>query len=165
MRDPRKPGRKAASRSSVQKKSTEENPPGGDPTWPRLDLVPPEHVLGALRDWGRVILKSGYLNDVDRAVVEKVVEQSRSTEEELFALQIYGCRIVRRAHASCGKSCFACRVGVLPPATIGVWFDIASQLHVVAVHEEHVCPATIPAPVCLTPDGRAGPVGAKLTTI
>jgi hypothetical protein len=86
MRDPRKPGRKAASRPSAQKKSPEQKPHGGDLTWPRLDLVPPEHVLGALRDWGRVILTSGYLNDVDRAVVEQAIQQLRRAEAELPTL-------------------------------------------------------------------------------
>ena len=57
------------------------------PTWPRLDLLPPEHVLSGLRDWGRVILTNReYLNDADRAVVEQAVQQLRLAESELLGL-------------------------------------------------------------------------------
>jgi hypothetical protein len=58
----------ALARSLPQKKSPKSNA-SGTPTWPRLNLLPPEHVLSGLRDWGRVVLMSDYLGKADRAVV------------------------------------------------------------------------------------------------
>jgi hypothetical protein len=46
----------------------------------------PELMLSSLRDWGRVILSSGYLNNVDRAVVEQAMQQLRRAEAELPTL-------------------------------------------------------------------------------
>jgi hypothetical protein len=82
---PSKSGKRPASRSLPQKKSPESNA-SGTPTWPRLDLLPPEHVLSGLRDWGRVVLMSDYLGKADRAVVAQAVEKLRNAESELFAL-------------------------------------------------------------------------------
>jgi hypothetical protein len=43
------------------------------PTYPRLDLVPPELVIGSLAGLGRVALSSNELNDEDRETVERAV--------------------------------------------------------------------------------------------
>jgi hypothetical protein len=82
----RKPAKDPPSRSSAQKKSSEQDLPTGVPRWPRLDLMAPELMLSSLRDWGRVILSSGYLNNVDRAVVEQAMQQLRRAEVELPTL-------------------------------------------------------------------------------
>jgi hypothetical protein len=88
---PRKTGGKLHSRSSPQKKGRDPRGPDSVPTWPRLDLLSPEHVLDGLYNLGRVILtrengKSKYLNASDRAVVQHTVRQLRSAEPELFGL-------------------------------------------------------------------------------
>jgi hypothetical protein len=54
------------------------------PTYPRLDLVPPELVIGSLASLGRVALSSNELNDEDRETVERAVRQLN--ELELFRL-------------------------------------------------------------------------------
>ena len=41
--------------------------------------------MGGLRDWGRVVLTSGYLGKADRAVVEQAVKRLRSAEPKLLA--------------------------------------------------------------------------------
>jgi hypothetical protein len=51
-----------------------------------LDLAPPELMLSGLRDWGRVALTSGFLNDADYAVVEKAVKRLSTAEPELLTL-------------------------------------------------------------------------------
>jgi hypothetical protein len=48
--------------------------------------MPAELMLGALRDWGRVVLSSGHVNEVDRPVVEQAVQQLRRAEAELPTL-------------------------------------------------------------------------------
>jgi hypothetical protein len=95
---PRKTGGKSASRPSAQKKAPNQNQSSGVPTWPRLDQLPREQVLGGLRDLGRIVLASRkhteasqrrskpYLSDADRAVVEHAVQQLRSAEREFFTL-------------------------------------------------------------------------------
>jgi hypothetical protein len=80
-----KSDRKPAS-SSAEKKSPKQNPPSDVPTWPRLDLAPPVHMLRGLRGWGSVVLASGYLGEEDRAVVKQAMQQLSSAEPELFAL-------------------------------------------------------------------------------
>jgi hypothetical protein len=82
----RKPAKDPPSRSSAQKNSSEQDLPTGVSTWLRLDLMAPELMLSSLRDWGRVILSSGYLNNVDRAVVEQAMQQLRRAEAELPTL-------------------------------------------------------------------------------
>jgi hypothetical protein len=67
--------RQRRARQSAEQTSATDSQPYDAPTWPRLDLVPPEHALRMLRDWGRVILVSGYLNAADRVVVERAVQQ------------------------------------------------------------------------------------------
>jgi hypothetical protein len=82
-----KSGRKPSSGSSPpQKKTRDPSTPTGVPTWPRLDLVPPQQRLAGLRDWGRVVLTSGYLSKTDRAVVDHAVRQLTSGEPEMFVL-------------------------------------------------------------------------------
>jgi hypothetical protein len=83
---PSKPGTKPTSRSAGKRKSSKQDLPTGAPTWPRLDLMPAELMLGALRDWGRVVLSSGHVNEVDRPVVEQAVQQLRRAEAELPTL-------------------------------------------------------------------------------
>ena len=80
------PGKKPASRSSAHQKTPEQNTQSEVQTWPRLDLAPPELMLSGLRDWGRVILTSGYLDKADYAVVEEAVKRLRAAEPELLRL-------------------------------------------------------------------------------
>jgi hypothetical protein len=80
-----KPGIKPASRSSAQKKARDQNQSNGVPTWPRVDLSPPEHMLSGLRDSGQVALTSGYLTAADYAVVQQAVKELRMAELELLA--------------------------------------------------------------------------------
>jgi hypothetical protein len=81
---PRKTGGKPASRPSATKKAPDQS--SGVPTWPRVDLSPPEHMLSGLRDSGRVALTSGYLAEADYAVVQQAVKELRMAEPELLAL-------------------------------------------------------------------------------
>lgn len=75
-----RPGKKQASRSPARNKGSKQDTASGVPTWPRLDLLPPELMLGGLRDWGQVSLKAGYLDHADYAVVKKAVKRLRITE-------------------------------------------------------------------------------------
>jgi hypothetical protein len=43
-------------------------------------------MLAGLRDWGRVVVTSGYVSKTDRAVVKQAVRQLRSAEPAVFAL-------------------------------------------------------------------------------
>jgi hypothetical protein len=53
-----------------------QTPPGQPlPVWLQINLVPSEHALSALRDWGRVILASDDISDADRGAVEQAVQQ------------------------------------------------------------------------------------------
>jgi hypothetical protein len=83
------PDKEPATRSVGKNESSEQTPSSEVPTWPRLDLSPPEHMLSGLRDEGRIILASDrddrILNDADRAVVKQAVRQL-SDEPGLFAL-------------------------------------------------------------------------------
>jgi hypothetical protein len=72
---PRKTGGKPASRPSATKKAPDQS--SGVPTWPRVDLSPPEDMLSGLRDSGRVALTSGYLDEADYAVVQQAVKELR----------------------------------------------------------------------------------------
>jgi hypothetical protein len=81
-----KPGKKRGSRSPTQTKGPGQDQPIGLPTWPRLDLAPPELILNQLGSWGRSVLASEYIGDADRAVVEQKVQRLRSAEPQLLAL-------------------------------------------------------------------------------
>ena len=81
-----KSGRKPSSGSSPPQKKSRDLTPTGAPTWPRLDLAPPELMLGGLGNWGRIILANEYLNQADRSIVEQAVKQLRSAEPEVLAL-------------------------------------------------------------------------------
>jgi hypothetical protein len=84
-----KSGREPAASSSPQDKDKglEQKPPSDVPTWPRFDLFPPEHVISGLHDWGwGVVLKSGYLNAGDYAVVREAVKRLCTAQPELHAL-------------------------------------------------------------------------------
>ena len=82
-----KSGRTPPSSSTPpQKKSPDPSTPPGAPMGPRMDLLPPELMLGGLRDWGRIILASGYLKEADRSVVEQAVKQLKSAEPGVLAL-------------------------------------------------------------------------------
>jgi hypothetical protein len=81
---PRKPGKKP--HNVRQQKAPSKTCPSGVPPWPRVDLTPPELMLGALRDCGRVVLISGYLTDADRPVVKRAVQQLRRAEAKLLIL-------------------------------------------------------------------------------
>ncbi len=71
------------SRSAARKRAKQTKPYSGTPTYPRLDLSPPELVISSLAEWGQVILASNELNDEDREAVERAVGQ-------LNELELYG---------------------------------------------------------------------------
>jgi hypothetical protein len=71
----------------------------GAPTWPRLDLTPPEFMLLELRNWGSVILAaSKYLNDTDRLVVEQAVQQLNSALDQRRVIDADTARIAAAAY-------------------------------------------------------------------
>ena len=49
---------KPTSRSAARKYAEQTRPRGGSPTYPRLDLLPPEHVISSLASLGQVALAS-----------------------------------------------------------------------------------------------------------
>jgi hypothetical protein len=71
----------------------------GAPTWPRLDLTPPEFMLLELRNFGSFILAaSEYRNDADRLVVEQTVQQLNSALAQKRVIDADTARIAAAAY-------------------------------------------------------------------
>jgi hypothetical protein len=79
-----------AFRAAARKHGKQTKSRSGSPTYPRLDLSPPEHVISSLASWGEVILafdkRNSELNEEDREAVERAVRQLTEGDLELLRL-------------------------------------------------------------------------------
>jgi hypothetical protein len=77
------------SRSATSRKRPKQTKPySGPPTYPRWDLLPPEHVIRSLASWGRVVLAVGHLTDEDRATVERAIRQLNDALPEQHGVEM-----------------------------------------------------------------------------